>query len=1035
LDQRSEQYRSPMERLIQQFIDWELRGRGIAFYNQPVNPEPPFEPFGFHDAGEPRGMALDPPPPLLSHWLDTCFGLFEAPKPPPVLPKPPPIPPQPVFLPEEKIDPVELQIIVPDDLDIRKDLSEQFLLSIAHAQKLLAFELLGLPEEIRVQLAASPEDADHVEQQLKAHFPDVMIARRECSLFLEMIRLNDAEWSIGEYALSREFMRPLKSVSGFSPDPLTTFAGALANLRDGELGLLQILFAPARHAWADSIWRAVTVEDGKPFIDDELVKQARRKIENPLYGVVIRTIALSRHQDRAVAIHRGIAAALGLLSDPSSNELICYPAPKYEVVSFFFDVVFRRARRSGMLLNSDELLSLAHLPSRSVQTPKLVRQTVKAKRAPKVVTNNEGLILGDNVCSGETVRVVLTPEQRVRHLHVMGTSGTGKSTFLFNLIKQDIENGAGVAVLDPHGDLVDKLLGIVPHERIEDVVLLDPSDEEYSVGFNILSAHSELEKNLLSSDLVSVFQRLSGSWGDQMASVLNNAILAFLESSQGGTLADLRRFLLEPGYRESFLRTVRDPDVVYYWRKGFAHLSGNKSIGPVLTRLETFLSRKPVRYMVSQHENRLDFGNILDTGKVFLAKLAQGVIGRENSYLLGTLLVSKLQQLAMSRQRQSEGTRRDFWIYIDEFHNFITPSMAEILSGARKYRIGLALAHQELRQLQRDSEVASSVLSNPGTRVCFKVGDDDAKKLAEGFSFFEAKDLQNLSIGHAICRVERSDYDFNLSIPLPAETPESEATERRTEVIAASRRKYGARIADVEAKIYQDLHIEEAEVPKPAERPVVKEQKPPAVEQERPAPAAQLPAPVQLAQVQPAEPRPQPSEPKSLGRGGPQHVYLQHLIEQLAISMNFEVEVEKTILEGEGAVDVALKRGDKRFAFEISATTGVEHEVTKTRKCFRANFDQVVLMCLDASRLAKLRAGATAQLAPEEMSRVRFCLPGDISSILIELSAASASKDTVSHGRKTKVTYRQLTETEARKRREILADVSTRSLKKLKGDT
>ena len=307
------------------------------------------------------------------------------------------------------------------------------------------------------------------------------------------------------------------------------------------------------------------------------------------------------------------------------------------------------------------------------------------------------------------------------------------------------------------------------------MVLVDPSDAEYSVGFNILSAHSELEKNLLASDLVAVFQRLSTSWGDQMNSVLQNAILAFLESDRRGTIADLRRFLIEPAFRNEFLKSVKDSEVVYYWQKSFPHLSGNKSIGSILTRLDTLLAKKPIRHMVSQPENRLDFAHIMDSGKIFLAKLPEGLLGRENSYLLGTLLVSKFQQIAMSRQAQQIAARRDFWIYTDEFANFITPSMAEILSGARKYRIGLTLAHHELHQLQRNPEVASAVMSHPFTRIVFRVGDDDAKKLAEGFSFFEAKDLRNLETGQAVCRVERSDFDFNLIVPLPVE-PDKDAT-------------------------------------------------------------------------------------------------------------------------------------------------------------------------------------------------------------------------------------------------------------------
>ena len=259
---------------------------------------------------------------------------------------------------------------------------------------------------------------------------------------------------------------------------------------------------------------------------------------------------------------------------------------------------------------------------------------------------------------------------------------------LFNLIRQDIEKGKGVAVLDPHGDLIDRICGIIPESRIKDVVLVDPSDSEYSVGFNILSAHSDLEKNLLASDLVSVFQRLSTSWGDQMNSVLKNAILAFLESDRHGTLADLQQFLIETPFRNEFLKSVRDSYVVNYWQKSFPLLSGTKSIGSILTRLDTFLAQKPIRYMVSQPENRLDFADIMDSSKIFLAKLPEGLLGRENSHLLGTLLVSKFQQIAMSRQAQQIAARRDYWLYIDEFANFITPSMAEILQG--RANIGLA---------------------------------------------------------------------------------------------------------------------------------------------------------------------------------------------------------------------------------------------------------------------------------------------------------------------------------------------------------
>src|ERR1035437_723495 len=467
-----------------------------------------------------------------------------------------------------------------------------------------------------------------------------------------------------------------------------------------------------------------------------------------------------------------------------------------------------------LLLNSDELIGFVHLPSTAVRSPAFQRQSVKSKSAPSIVRQH-GLLLGENDHAGQTIDVRLSAEQRTRHMHIIGASGTGKSTLLFNLIRQDIENGEGIAVLDPHGDLIDRILGIIPPERINDVVLVDPSDEQFSIGFNILSAHSDLEKNLLASDLVSVFQRLSTSWGDQMNSVLQNAILAFLESDRRGTIADLRRFLIETPFRNEFLKSVKDSEIVYYWQKSFPHLSGNKSIGSILTRLDTFLAQKPIRHMVSQPDNKLDFAHIMDSGKIFLAKLPEGLLGRENSHLLGTLLVSKFQQIAMSKQAQQITLRRDYWLYIDEFANFITPSMAEILSGARKYRIGLTLAHHELHQLQRNPEVASAVMTHPYTRIVFRVGDDDAKKLAEGFTFFEAKDLRNLDIGQAVCRVERSDYDFNLAIPLPGEPDKDMAALRRQEVITVSRKKYGTARADVEAMLAKSRAT-----PTPGEPPV-----------------------------------------------------------------------------------------------------------------------------------------------------------------------------------------------------------------------
>lgn len=959
------------EQLSAQFHKWEQRGRGWRVWPEPVIPEPPFQVFPGHYL--PAAPIADDGrrPTALSSFVQRLARTMK--------PEPPPPPLEPVQEDESEAeslargDLVELQASLPPKLNASPEAFAHFLGSLAYLREPVGFELLGLPEAIITQFVTHPADAASVQRQLQAHFPDAVFMRKEKVLATAWDALADTDTAIVEFGLAREFALPLATNT---PDLLIGLTAALASLQPGELGLFQVLFQPVSHAWADSLLRAVSNVEGKPaFVNaPELLAQGKRKVSQPLFAAVVR-IAI-RSDERPWEIARELASALSGLADLQGNELIPLRNDDYPFDDHVEDVRSRQSRRSGMVLNRDELLGLVHLPTSAVRSAKLRRELTKTRPVPKAALAGSGLLLGINDHAGQVTEVRLTTEQRVRHSHIIGASGTGKSTLLFNLIRQDIENGEGVAVLDPHGDLVDRILGIIPARRIGDVVLVDPSDEQYSVGFNILSAHSDLEKNLLSSDLVSVFQRLSTSWGDQMGSVLSNAILAFLESERGGTLADLRRFLIEPAFRAKFLVTVSDPDIVYYWQKGFPQLSGNKSIGPVLTRLDTFLSPKPIRYMVSQRENRLDFAHILDSSKIFLAKLPQGQMGKENAFLLGSLLVAKFQQTAMSRQAQQAAVRKDFWLYVDEFQNFITPSMTEILSGARKYRLGLILAHQELRQLQRDTEVASAVLSNPYTRVVFRVGDADAKALESGFANFEARDLQNLGTGEAICRLERSDSDFNLRVPLPEEPDAGAAEAVRKAVITASRAKYGTPRADIEAALRAKLAAEEPEpVPvkaKPTPPPMPKAAEAPKVTITEPAPVATPAAAPEVAQGPPAQVEKQRSAdpPQDLGRGGAQHKAMQQRLKAEGERLGFHATIEKAVPNG--SVDVALERSGYTIACEISVTTTVDHEVGKVQKCRRAGFHQVVVICQDAVRLEKIRVAVSSSLTPEERPSVGY---------------------------------------------------------------
>ena len=582
--------------------------------------------------------------------------------------------------------------------------------------------------------------------------------------------------------------------------------------------------------------------------------------------------------------------------------------------------------------------------------------------------------------------------------------------------------------------MIDKILDYIPPERWDDVVMVDPSDEAFPVGFNILSAHTDLERTLLASDLVGVFQRLSTSWGDQMTSVLGNAILAFLESDRGGTLPELRRFLIEPEFRKDFLKSVKDPEVVYYWQKEFG-LVGGKSLGPLLTRLDTFLRPKAIRYMVGQKANRLNFGDIMDTGKIVLAKLPQGLIGEENAFLLGSVLVGKLQQMAMARQAQQVAARKDFYLYIDEFHHFITPSMTAILTGARKYRLGLILAHQEVRQLQRDSDVAGAVMANPATRVCFRVGDEDARRLSESFASFTAQDLQNLDIGEALCRVER--FDFNLcTAPLP---PAASNTSTREAIYHRSREKYASARSAVEEEFAKNrVHVE----PEPVERvdPFAKrkadaeakakpEAPPPAKAEATPAvvPPTDPKAPTAAELPKVVRPPPVPSAP---GKGGPHHRRLQETFKLLAEKLGWRASIEEAVTGG--SVDVAFGKGAVTVACEISVTTPVDYEVGNLRKCLAASFTHIVMVSEEPKHLARIEAAAKETFTAAEMNKLRFLEPDGLLGLLEELTAAQAGGENTVKGYRVSTSYKTLSEAEKLNRKEGIGGAVAKAMRRSK---
>lgn len=969
------------ERLTVQFYAWEQRGRGWHVFEHAVDLEPVFYPFFGHFASAPPVIDDSKRHTLISGLI----SLFSAKHEPvkdndDLFAEIPPIQAC-EFLNDEKI--VAYRVVLPKGEKLQTEDIEQLLLMLSDSVHPVSFEIIATSVSISMQFACRGNDEMLVYGQCRAYFPTAVITKSEAGL---NILADDTETCVLDFGLTDEFTRPLAMAGDLEHDPYVGLFATLEHLQKGERGVIQILFKGTANPWAESIMRAVTDGRGGSFFADaqEMVKYAQNKVSAPLYAVCIKAAGQADKSDRAIDIARNIGTALMRLTRSSGNSLQILTRNGYPPESMITDVFLRESHRLGMVLNGGELATLVHFPTSEVTSPKVERDTRKTKAAPESAHGHK-FILGLNTYHGQEELVSVPESLRLCHTHIIGATGTGKSTLLLSMISQDMKYGNGLAVLDPHGDLIESILAYVPRDRVDDVILVDPADGDYPVGFNVLSAHSEIEKDILSSDLVAAFRRLSTSWGDQMNSVLANAILAFLESKQGGTLIDLRRFLVEKPFRDSYLKTVSDPHVVYYWQHEYPLLKSN-SIGSILTRLDTFLRPKLIRNMVAQKKG-LDFENILDSRKILLVKLSQGLIGSENSFLLGTFFVSKMYQAAMARQAKSKAERSDFFLYIDEFQNFITPSMSHILSGARKYHLGLMLAHQDMQQLQKyDTELASSVVVNAGTRICFRLGDNDAKRFASGFSYFEAEDLENLHVGEAIARLEQPSFDFSLStIPLP-EVDINEADVTTKLVIATSREAYGTSKEEVEQSLEHLANVAQ-EKTQPSE------------------PIAQMPD-------TPAEPIPEPFIPveiplkeASVKKVETQHRYLQNFIKRMAESRGYKAILEEITPDCKGRVDVSLEKDGKKIACEISVTTCEDWEVHNIEKCLAAGYDEVIVCSNDAKNLEKIKAQVDKKLKTEQKTNIYVLNPQEAFVYFDKQIVQKVSTEKVVKGYRVKVEY------------------------------
>ncbi len=398
-------------------------------------------------------------------------------------------------------------------------------------------------------------------------------------------------------------------------------------------------------------------------------------------------------------------------------------------------------------------------------------------------------------------------DDRRKHMYVIGKSGMGKTTLLENMAVQDIRNGKGICFIDPHGDSVRKILDYVPKSRINDVIYVNPADLEFPIAFNILESVQSQYKHLVASGLMGVFTKIWASmWSSRMEYILNNTILALLDSP-GNTMLGIVRMYVDKKYRKKIVDNIKDPMVKAFWVEEFANYAEKyrtEAVAPIQNKVGQFLSSAVIRNIVGQPKSTIDLREIMDNQKILLLDLSKGKVGEDNSALLGAMIITKLQLAALSRVDIPEHERKDFYLYVDEFQNFVTDSFATILSEARKYRLNLIMGHQYIGQLTPDgnNKVRDAVFGNVGSMVVFRVGAADAEFLETEFApAFTPNDIVNLPKAHIILKLMINGV---ASDPFTAKTimiDENWSVGDADKVIKVSRERYANPREQVEDKI------------------------------------------------------------------------------------------------------------------------------------------------------------------------------------------------------------------------------------------
>lgn len=608
-------------------------------------------------------------------------------------------------------------------------------------------------------------------------------------------------------------------VSGGATKNQQTYGGIIHRMRNGEKAVVAIRKSTLGGELFEGIKNFIdpsTDTQGEKHVDTEKIELFDSKIKAPVLNTNIRLVVSSQNETRAQQILTELESSFRQFQNTKGNQFLFSRLKNTHKAHELRAFSFREYNTSYVVpLSLIELSTIIHFPSEGVESSPQFKQS-RAKYAP--APNDlplHGTLLGENTYRNIQKKIYLTPEDRLRHFYVIGQTGTGKTTLLKNMIVQDIEQGAGVCMIDPHGTDIIDILSAIPPDRVDDVIYFDPSNMDRALGLNMLEYDKRFpeQKTFVVNELFSIFQKLYGanpeSMGPMFEQYFRNATLLVLEDpDSGSTLLDISRVMSDASYRAQKLRKATNPVVVQFWQQIATKAGGEASLENIVpyivSKFDVFTANDYMRPIIGQQHSSFHFRDIMDTKKILLVNLSKGRLGEINANLIGMIIVGKILMAALSRVDDVTKSFPPFYLYIDEFQNVTTNSISAILSEARKYKLGLTIAHQFIAQI--DQNIRDAVFGNVGSIAAFRVGTEDAEIFAKQFTpICTASDLMNIENRNAYVKLLSNGsptIPFSMHTMKPHETDFAYAQQ----LMEFSSLKYGTDRATIDAEIRARYH-------------------------------------------------------------------------------------------------------------------------------------------------------------------------------------------------------------------------------------